>query len=397
MNQTERFVHKCRGNVALGCVVLALVLAAGNATALQAKPDGSRAPVVHKMMLIDPEGYPISANDFYPNPMSTRMTCGTCHNYGRISHGTHFGAGMETADQQSAEPWILADELTGTQLPIGNKGWQPAEIGLSPWRFVKAFGSHMPGGGVGDTDHESPDVISQWQLSGNLEINCLACHAGSHQQDQSEWAVQVANENFAWAATAASGIGTVTGAIANLPEGYDLIDGPNLDYPDQSPPSIELNKSIFDSKNDVFIDISSKPSSDRCYFCHSSYVNGTEPWHTDEDVHMAAGLTCVDCHRNGIDHKISIEREDQTPAGLLSCKGCHLGQDNPKTIEEQGGRFGAPRPEHKGLPPIHLDKLTCTACHSGPRPAAKPVQVLTARANRLGAHRETQDYSNVPY
>ena len=49
-----------------------------------------------------------------------------------------------------------------------------------------------------------------------------------------------------------------------------------------------------------------------------------------------------------------------------------------------GGRLGAPRAVHKGLPLVHFDKLACTACHSGPRPGAKPVQILTSMAHGLG-------------
>ena len=32
----------------------------------------------------------------------------------------------------------------------------------------------------------------------------------------------------------------------------------------------------------------------------------TQPdrWESEEDVHLAAGMTCVDCHRNGVEHLI---------------------------------------------------------------------------------------------
>jgi cytochrome c5 len=99
----------------------------------------------------------------------------------------------------------------------------------------------------------------------------------------------------------------------------------------------------------------------------------------DGDVHLAKGLACVDCHRNGLDHAMARGNEDETAyAGkkgisTLSCRGCH-----------ESGRLGAPRPVHFGLPASHLKKLTCTACHSGLLPGAQPRSVRTARAHRLG-------------
>jgi len=48
------------------------------------------------------------------------------------------------------------------------------------------------------------------------------------------------------------------------------------------------------------------------------------------------------------------------------------------------GRLGAPEPEHAGIPPVHFDKLTCTACHSGPWPDQKTLLTKTSRAHGLG-------------
>jgi hypothetical protein len=142
---------------------------------------------------------------------------------------------------------------------------------------------------------------------------------------------------------------------------------------------------------------------------------GDARWHGDLDVHIKAGLLCVDCHRNGLDHVIVrgyegeardraitdsavdlrtllIRRDNsainadaarklarqqlQSEAGqieTLTCRGCHT-----------EGRLGSPRPVHKGLPPIHLAKLSCTACHSGPLPASEPQVVHTSMAHKLG-------------
>ena len=70
----------------------------------------------------------------------------------------------------------------------------------------------------------------------------------------------------------------------------------------------------------------------------------------------------------------------------------------PKAESEgsQSHRFGAPYPEHKGLPSIHLEKLACTACHSGPLPNEELTQVRTSRANRLGIHGKAQWDTDLP-
>ena len=53
---------------------------------------------------------------------------------------------------------------------------------------------------------------------------------------------------------------------------------------------------------------------------------------------------------------------------------------------ELSGRLGAPYPEHRGLPPIHFEKMTCTACHSGPMPTSHIERQINSIAHRLGEH-----------
>jgi hypothetical protein len=124
---------------------------------------------------------------------------------------------------------------------------------------------------------------------------------------------------------------------------------------------------------------------------------------TDEDVHVGAGMKCVACHRNDLEHRISRNYEgevldrgprdplEQAALAGLTCRGCHLGEASAAGGPgATGGRLGAPAPGHVGLPAVHLEKLSCTACHSGPAPAARPRRVQTSLAHALefhGAHR----------
>jgi hypothetical protein len=98
-------------------------------------------------------------------------------------------------------------------------------------------------------------------------------------------------------------------------------------------------------------------------------------------------LICADCHRNGLDHNIirGYASEPYNSANPLaantSCEGCHLGAKGRKP---DAGRFTAPTPKHAGIPTVHFDKLTCTACHSGPWPKEETIHTKTARAHALG-------------
>jgi len=136
----------------------------------------------------------------------------------------------------------------------------------------------------------------------------------------------------------------------------------------------------------VFFDITRHPDNQACYYCHTTRMVGpkTAPsWTHDEDVHLRAGMTCGDCHRNGIAHHTVRGYEgEEHPTGqsvaTLSCRGCHMGEAG------SGGRLGAPKPLHRGLPALHLERLACTVCHSGPRPAPQAPRVQTALAHGLG-------------
>src|SRR5437899_8022169 len=69
----------------------------------------------------------------------------------------------------------------------------------------------------------------------------------------------------------------------------------------------------------------------------------------------------------------------------LSCHSCHLGSAQAKqTTAQLGGRLASPRPVHMGLPTIHFEKMTCTACHAGPFPSEQPQVVHTSLAHKLG-------------
>ena len=391
MHTTRRIEH-ILAKLFLLTELLSLLLLAGVGLAdtgqelLGDASDGSRAVPVHLIPLIDEEGEKITPDDEPLLPFSTRKTCGLCHDYEKIAGGWHFNAGVTNVPAgRAGQPWMLVDAGTGTQIPLSYRRWlgtfTPEQLGLTSWQFIQLFGRHMPGGGVGELESDNPDEAMRQLVSGKLEINCMSCHSADPAHDQAEYGIQIARQNFRWAAAATCGFASVSGSAKRMPDTYDPLMPDVLDDPKLVPPTAVYRKNAFDHKRQVFFDIVRKVPEGRCYFCHSNIHVGAERWSTDEDVHLAAGLTCVDCHPNRLEHNITrgYEGENIAPGNPLAaastCEGCH-----------SNGRLGAPAPRHAGIPPVHFDKLTCTACHSGPWPEQKTHRVKTSRAHGLGTY-----------
>ncbi len=307
---------------------------------------------------------------------------------------------------------MLIDPNSHEQTALSGRGWpgtrQPADVGLSPWQLVLRFGPHLPGGGWGEPDAATLKASAEkarWTISGPLEIDCMICHCADASHDPAELSRQIEEQNFKWAATAALGLAVVRGAARKIPDDWDPLMPPSPDYPDAAAPTLVWDKARFDPDNRVLFPITRRPANERCYFCHSFREVGPDAPQTHDlgrDVHLAAGLLCVDCHRHGLDHMTTRGYGDEAderanPALMsLSCEGCHLGQalrdvagtrDDPAnahSVESLGGRYGAPHPQHSGLPPVHFEKLTCTACHAGPWVGTNPRRVQTALAHDLG-------------
>jgi hypothetical protein len=372
-------------------LVPAVVCAAEAGKKLGDNGDGSRGQFVHVINLLDEKGRLISSYDKKPQPFSIRQTCDACHSYDIISRGWHFNApDANVPPGRPGQPWIYVDPATATQIPISYRPWPgtftPTQLGVSPWQFTLLFGRHTPGGGAGELDSDVPEEIMRQFVSGKLEINCLSCHSGHRGQDQggtTGYAANIARQNFRWAAAASCEFAWVTGSASAQPETYDPLLGDKI--------KVQYRNGTFGYRDRVLFDLVREAPSRNCYYCHSNRdilkPAPDEKWQIDEDVHLAAGLTCVDCHRNGLAHNIirGYEGEDsmsQHPVTSAStCKGCHLGTESSPP---DPGRLGAPVPKHPGIPPVHFEKLTCTACHSGLWPAETTYSTKTARAHKLG-------------
>jgi hypothetical protein len=377
--------------------------------------DGSRAIPIHRIPLypeneFGQKGEKIRPDAEFPLPFSTRYTCIECHNYDLVKKGWHFNyIDVNVPAGRPGQPWIYFDSKLCVQIPLSYRNWpgtfRPEQIGLTDFKFTKIFGRHTPGGGPGEVEATQIDDIGRQLVSGKLEINCLACHNANYGLDmggEHGYSMQVTRENFRWAATASSEFASVTGWADQLPATYDpFMPDPSV----KDAPTVTYRKEAFDDNNDVLFQIVREIPDSRCYYCHSNLYETnpdgkTEKWTQDEDIHLKSGLKCVDCHRSGIEHNTirgypgEVNISQNPMAAVSSCEGCHLTED---TNEPGAGRLGAPIPTHAGIPTVHFDRLTCTACHSGPWPGYKTILTKTSRAHKLGAPNVNKAPETLPH
>lgn len=371
----------------------------------------SRSGYVHWIELYDAKNNKITPES--QRPYSPSTTCGRCHDFDTISHGFHFQAGMENIEAgRPGQPMVWNDPKTGTHLPLSYRGWDgthhPDDLGITRWQMALQFGGFWPGGGPGSENHlqqgpkhEPGTALAEVSknrsaITGPLLIDCMLCH---HQQGSGyspfAWTEQVKQENFAYAPMAAMGLGNVEGAVKRLKDDFD----PAAEGSAAQLPQVKYDAGRFRSDGKVLFNLIRKPENNACYYCHtqttSTAVQG-QRWLHDEDVHLRAGMACVDCHRNGLDHATVRgypgEKHPSSAAATLSCQGCHLGSDHAEGADSyasslftRSGKLGAPRPAHRGIPPLHFERMACTACHSGPLPGATETQLMSA-IHHLGEH-----------
>lgn len=386
-------------------LTMMLALSAGVACAGVASHwDGGRNTPVHRLVLNDEFGDPIIPDAPGALPMSTRKTCGQCHDYDTIASGWHFNMSSGMDAGRPSEPWFLIDPLSGSQIPMSLREWQgtykPAELGMTNWEWVYAFGRHLPGGDVADPAdlYAEGGAHARWEVSGPMEINCFACHSQSKAYDHSEWVRLVLRQNYRWAATGALGLGEIRGMGSRVADYWGLLRGLNRDDSVYAvPPHVVYDTRQFDAKNRAVLDVGA-PRKENCLNCHSATQAGMPNKDIDGDVHLRAGMSCTDCHGNGESHAIARGCESETACHMdkvlatSSCVGCHMGTDKVRA-----GRHGAPLPKHVGIPTSHFKDLSCTACHSGVTENGELAQVRTSKANRMGVYGRARWVTEQPF
>ncbi|MAJ29226.1 hypothetical protein CBD41_07355 [bacterium TMED181] len=320
------------------------------------KRTGSPETYIHQIELRDSRGQVISPDD--PSGLQPDMaaTCAPCHDVQSASGGLHGGQGT---DGPNGEPWFLIDSRSGSRWPFHSRSWpgflSTKDLGLTQDDLRKSHGSFDPGG--------------SHSISGQ-NSDCLICHlSGEYQFEKRDRLIRQGKTELAPFVAAG------------------LIDS-----------SGKMPSHRYDTSAKVTLNLKADAGPSACLHCHSvkpaGFAESRPNWTHAEDVHLAAGMSCVDCHRSGIDHHIVRGKDGEShPSGVsvesLSCRGCHLPAGEVVM-------HSAPRPEHRGLPPFHIESMTCTACHSGSHPDQQGHKIWTSRAHQLGIAKQGRSSTDAP-
>lgn len=399
--------------IVLGAVVLLLALwqarAANSGATATADPHQRAFGVCPPFKLKDEQGNVIDPVHGVnaTKPYSPRQTCGTtnCHDYGKITEGFHFTQGKgEGVPAQMAERfrWVSSPGNYGgnwcSPAPLyrqlaAKTNSDARQIDMTSYEFVTATcGNCHPGGGPlefdrdgkrydlrmldpasgftsgGENKFDGDYYKARWGETGVIEADCLLCHLPEYSFKKRN--DQLAKLNFRWAATEGAGLGSVSGAVA-----------------ENQAATITYDLKQFDAEGNVRLHLAPEPRNETCLTCHAKpdWKKRGASFSARTDVHIAAGLRCVDCHAAGsraTDPRIRGREVHQfgkgdDPSGFVrndlddtvrSCSDCHV-----------NGWNNAPRATHAWLPPLHLDKLSCQACHI-PSRAVKSALVQASDA-----------------
>ena len=332
-------------------------------------------------------------------PYSPKQTCGKCHDYDKITQAYHFAMGA--GEKPTAE---LAARCQWASTPgfYGGTWCSPAPLYnyLSPKQNVTAAtmdmtssnimaigcGSCHPGGGSAEHDREGKrydrwmaDPASgftsggennfdgdyykaRWAESGVIEADCLLCHLPGYRM--AERNKQLSALNFRWAATTGSGLATVSGSVDK-----------------GGPVTVAYDKTKFNTDGTISPNIVREPRDEVCLACHAQPGWKKRGFNSRSrtDVHVRAGLKCVDCHPAGQSaDDPRIRGEEIHEIGKGDDPGGHVRDDLDNTVRDcvychSSGRLGAPVAKHRWLPPLHLDAIACETCHV-PERLVKPIQ-----------------------
>jgi len=423
MNSAEISRLACRALVLMGATVLLLFGLRPTAAAQTIKPASQHTPIASQtqsspqgvcppLHLRDEDGKvidPISESNA-DKPYSPRQTCGQCHDYEKITKGYHFTQGRgekPTADQAKRCGWASTPGNYGgtwcSPAPLyrylsAKHNSSSDEMDMTSFSFITSgCGGCHPGGGPAEFDRQgrqydrwmsdpesgfSPGADNsfdgdyyqaRWSETGVLEADCLLCHLPEY--DFSQRKKQLSALNFRWAPVAAAGFAGVRGSVK-----------------DGDSPQVVYDRHKFNPDGTISPHIVREPRNQTCLACHAKpgWKKRGANFRNRTDVHLRAGLKCVDCHPAGssaADPRIGGHEEHQIGKG--DDPGGHVRDDLDNTCRRcadchSSGYLGAPIAKHRWLPPLHLEKIACQTCHI-PQRTVKSVQVVASDVFNRGA------------
>lgn len=324
-------------------------------------------------------------------PYSPKQTCGKCHDYNKITQGFHFQQGKdEIASGSFADryQWVTTPGNYGgnwcSPAPLYNylskkSNKSAKEMDMTSFTFItNGCGTCHPGGGPMEFDREGKRYDIQmdsmkytaggtnnfdgdyfqayWNRTGVIEGDCNLCHQPNY--NFKERNANLLKWNFRWLATIGSGFAKIEGSVK-----------------DSTEIKLQYDVTKFDQDGKVSMNLVREPTNETCLNCHAKpqWKKRGASFTAHNDVHIAKGLKCVDCHVAGsmaTDQRIKGKEVHQfgkgdDPSGnvrndldntVRTCADCHT-----------KGYSNAPIAKHEWLPQFHLDKISCQACHIAER------------------------------
>lgn len=231
---------------------------------------------------------------------------------------------------------------------------------------------------AGENNFDGDYYKARWAETGIVEADCLLCHSPGYEMGKRN--KQLSLLNFKWAATAGAGLADISGAVKAGEK-----------------PVVRYRLSPFDAEGYFNLPIIKEVPTENCLFCHreTDWKKKGTSYSPRFDVHLRAGMTCVECHPAGsrATHlKINSKEEHNFAKGddpgtlarddldntMVTCQECH-----------EKGLHNAPMMKHasfleyEGIFEAHSEKISCQTCHV-PQKAVKAALVQDSTSlNRL--------------
>jgi len=289
----------------------------------------AKTPALHPLFrLLDENGQNVLTTG---KALSTRQTCGTCHDTEYISsHSRHADVGLTTMNtfdhSETGYSWDRGNGYFGKWNPITYRYLSAPDdslIDLSQSGWIQSQGFRHVGGGPAEfdlagnrLDQSQTSDTWDWKKSGVVEMNCFLCHVSN--PDNAARIEALENGHFQWANTATL---SKTGIVHKTGNNY------------------RWNASAFTKTGEVKRDYltPSDPSNANCGQCHGLVFTAgdTRKGITGCDWNTATTGEIIGPHqisRTGLNlqNKKQLSRSwDIHAERAVKCVDCHPSSNNP--------------------------------------------------------------------
>ena len=398
-------------------------LSFGHPAWAQAPPGGGgsgAAKLPHPpVVLLDTSGQSVLKSK---KPISTRRSCGGCHDYAFISSSMHSLMGRDQMvpvllAEHGLPPFSASPGMFGKYSIISNRQMarrgsgdaSDFDMGTPDW--IRVCGACHPGGGASELDalHRRYDEVSpeevgpldpdysyrgessvetwDWAASGVAETDCFLCHIPN--PDRATRKSFLVSGKFGWASTATL---QKTGIVQLTPSG-----------------ELVYNASAFGDKGEASREMLKlgQPAVPNCGQCHGLTGKQEKIWPLDPGEVMRctekagwvfSGEMISECQQPEILCKDALHRPwDIHAAKGLSCIDCHFSPNNPgrRVQSKERGAFKY-RPENAD-PAVYLVRPDHNLTRGAPSPQTVGLKEQSTMRECGDCHDTSKTHGFLPY